>query len=764
MGMPQKREVRVRLALFGPPGSGKTAALEHLHRSSPPDQRGPLIQFADRRGKSFLFDHAEFQLGEVGDLPLLVDVYAVPGAPWAVLAQRMILCGCDAVVFCCDARDSHLEATREAWETLREELVERGRTIPQAAVVALMTHADLLRPGQGKFTLGLLGDELSEERRVSGTTSSGEHVAEAVRKATALALALEREELQARQRGEPPPRVVVPADLEAEIELAHQLYLRASGQAGAQFSPHGDVFLGWVLQELGAVAAPDLEEALRLRGEAARLSLPVTLEDLLVQRGLVDPAALPRALRLRASAEVIHEEILFGKLAVDMGLVPLARVKQALALQAKRSFHHSLDALLCRAGHLDRLSRRQLLIRLLQTHQGELMREDRDPALVRAAPAAGSAAPEEEHKKPALPLFGEVALNLGLVSREQVDECLSEQRRLKQAGKHRFIGALMQQKGYLGDEEIRRVCRALEEKISDDRIQGYRIVSDLGRGNMALVFAAIQLNLDRIVALKILDPKLLLDADFIERFVSEARAAARLNHPNIVQAYDVGSCQDLHYFAMEFVDGITAKKLLEDSGQLDEDTAVDIVLQVARALDHAAEHKLVHRDVKPGNVMITRDGVIKLCDLGLAKTLDAETSRDDAVILGSPYYISPEQIEGRPDLDIRADIYSLGAMLYHLLTGRPPFAGRTPEEVCLRHLSDPVPDPTFHVPGLSRRLPGLISRMMAKERRERPASSADVVKALQEIKPRAGTDERRSALARRVADRVPTRRFLQRRR
>lgn len=754
--MPEKQEVRVRVGLVGPPGSGKTAALEHLHRTTPADQRGPLIQFTDRRGKSFFWDHAEFQLGEVGQMPLLVDVYATPGAPWAVLARRMILSGCDALVFCCDARDTHLEETREAWEALRDELAERGRTPADSAVVALMTHKDLLKAG-GRLVESLLG--LPAERRVLGSTASGEGIADAIKKATALALALERDELEARRKGEPPPRVVVPPDLESEIELAHQLYLRASGHAGAQFSPHGDVFLGWVLQEIGAVQRGDLEEALRLRGEAARLSLPVTLEEILVQRGMVDPALLPRGQRLRASAEVIHEEVLFGKLCTDAGIVPLSRVKQALALQAKRSFHHSLDALLGRAGHLDRVQRRQLLIKLLQTHQGELLREDRDPALVRPARAEG-----HEEAKPSLPLFGEVALNLGLVSRDQVDECLGEQKRLKAAGRHRFIGAILQGKGYLGDEEIRRVCRALEEKIADDRITGYRIVSDLGRGNMALVFAAIQLNLDRIVALKILDPKLLFDADFIERFVSEARAAARLNHPNIVQAYDVGSCQDLHYFAMEFVDGITAKKLVEDAGSLDEDTAIDIVLQVARALEHAAQHKLVHRDVKPGNVMLTRDGVIKLCDLGLAKTLDAETSRDEAVVLGSPYYISPEQIEGRPDLDIRADIYSLGAMFFHLLTGRPPFAGRTPEEVCLRHLSDPVPDPTFHAPALSRRVPPLITRMMAKDRRERPASCAEVIRTLLEIKPRAGSDERRSALARRVADRVPSRRFSRPRR
>ena len=330
------------------------------------------------------------------------------------------------------------------------------------------------------------------------------------------------------------------------------------------------------------------------------------------------------------------------------------------------------------------------------------------------------------------------------------------------------MGSILHQRGHLTDDDLRRVCRALEEKIADDRIQGYQIICPLGRGNMALVFAANQVNLNRIVALKILDPKLLVDQEFVERFSREAQAAARLNHANIVQAYDVGSSQDLHYFAMEYVDGVTARELLDrtPASRLDQETAIDIVVQVARALDHAGKHHLVHRDVKPGNVMINREGVVKLCDLGLATTLDVDTNaapRESGLILGSPYYISPEQIEGRADLDTRADIYSLGAMLFHLVTGRPPFMGRTPEDVCLKHLSEPVPDPTDLSPTVTQTLVPVMFRMMAKDRNQRYSSCAEVVRALLDRFAAAGSDGRQDALAARIRQGFPSRRLSKKR-
>ncbi len=761
--MGEAREVRVRLALLGPQGSGKTAALEFLHRSFPAADRGPLLQFADRSGRTLLYDLAEFCIGHVGDLPLWVDVYALPGAPYAELVRRMILTGCDGVVLFVDGRDAALPAARAAFLELCEWLDERGRTPETAALVVALSRKDL-----GGVEGGAIEDMLRphvEDRLVTVSTRTGEGLLEAFRKATALVLAREREQLEARRQGSPPPRVVPPPALEQEIELAHELYLRASGQlAQGQITPHSEVFLGQVLLELGALTQEVLEEALRARAQALKLQLPMTLEEVLERRGHVAPELVARARRVRAACEVIHEELQLGRLVTELELVPFSRVKQALTLQAKRHFHNALDHLLTRAGHLDRVGRRKALTRLLQVHQGELLREDQaiEAWLGEAAAGAGPAAHDTKSFR-ALPLFGEVAVSLGLVTREQLRGALDEQRKLRGQGKRRFIGAILQQRGLLSEDDVRRICRGLEDKIADDRIDGYKIVCQLGRGNMALVFAAKQVNLDRMVALKILDPKLLVDQEFIERFLREAQAAARLNHPNIVQAYDVGTCHDLHYFAMEYVDGVTARELADrqPGNRLEQDVAIDVVVQVARALDHAARHHLVHRDVKPGNVMINREGVVKLCDLGLATTLDADGPGEQAsaTILGSPFYISPEQIEGRPDLDTRADIYSLGAMLFHLLTGRPAFDGRTPEDVCLKHLSEPVPDPAAVSPTVTRSLTPVVFRMMAKDRDARYSSCAEVVKDLLRVRPEAGSEERQALLARRVQEGFPTRRL-----
>ncbi|MCO5168407.1 MAG: protein kinase [Planctomycetes bacterium] len=755
--MAEAQEVRVRLALVGPTGSGKTAALEYLHRTTPPDQRGPLVQLVDRTGRTLLYDHVELQYGRVGDLPLFVDVYSLPGSPWAVLARRIVLTGCNGFIYVTDGRDSALADAHAGFIELCEFLAERGRTPETAALVVALSRKDLTR-GAPTAVEAALAEHVGD-RLLHISTRTGEGVTEAVRKATALALSRERDELEARRQGAPPPRAYVPPALEEEVELAHELYLRGAGKFGA-FSPHSDPYLGEILLELGAVTEADLDEALRLRAEAFKLALGVSLEEILTKRGMIDPELIPRARMLRACVEVIHEEITFGKLATELEAVPFARVKQALGLQAKRQFHNSLDHLLTRAGQLDRAARQRVLCRLLQVHQGELLRDEQP------GEAGAVDTPTFDTKAfRALPLFGEVAIGLGLVTQEQLREALEEQRRLKAKGRRRFVGSILQQRGHLTEDDVRRICRALEEKIADDRIQGYEIICPLGRGNMALVFAATQVNLNRVVALKILDPKLLVDQEFVERFLREAQAAARLNHPNIVQAYDVGSSQDLHYFAMEYVDGITARELLERApGQrLEQETAIDVVVQVARALDHAGRHHLVHRDVKPGNVMINREGVVKLCDLGLATTLDAEGPTESAMILGSPYYISPEQIEGRPDLDTRADIYSLGAMLFHLVTGRPPFTGRTPEDVCLKHLSEPVPDPTDLSPTVTQTLVPVMFRMMAKDRNQRYSSCTEVVRALLERFPAAASDERQDLLARQIQTGFPSRKLSKKR-
>jgi serine/threonine-protein kinase len=252
---------------------------------------------------------------------------------------------------------------------------------------------------------------------------------------------------------------------------------------------------------------------------------------------------------------------------------------------------------------------------------------------------------------------------------------------------------------------------------------------------MATVFLANQLSLDRKVAIKVLPKKFSDNKDFIERFYREGRAAAQLNHPNIVQAYDVGRAGEHHYFVMEFVDGPTVHDRVVNDKIISEAEAIDIVRQVALALQHAHDRGFIHRDIKPKNVMITQSGRVKLADLGLARAL----SDKDAAIAeagrayGTPYYISPEQIRGEVKIGPPADIYGLGATFYHMVTGRVPYGGKNPSEVMRRHLKSPLEPPDHINTKLSAGCAQVIEMMLDKNASERYQNAADLLEDLELI-------------------------------
>ena len=259
------------------------------------------------------------------------------------------------------------------------------------------------------------------------------------------------------------------------------------------------------------------------------------------------------------------------------------------------------------------------------------------------------------------------------------------------------------------------------------RVGGYEIISKVGQGAMGAVFEARQVSMDRVVALKILPPGLAKDSAFLERFLREARAAAQLNHPNIVQAYDAGMADGYSYFAMEFVDGNSLQTVLKASGALEEQRALEITRDIAQALDCAHNAGIIHRDVKPDNILLALDGAAKLADLGIARRTGLTDSglTQAGTALGTPNYISPEQVRGEPNIDGRADIYSLGATLYHMLTGSSPYAGGTSAEVMSKHLTLPVPDVRKGAPRVSLRTNALIKKAMAKNRVNRYASAKE---------------------------------------
>lgn len=253
----------------------------------------------------------------------------------------------------------------------------------------------------------------------------------------------------------------------------------------------------------------------------------------------------------------------------------------------------------------------------------------------------------------------------------------------------------------------------------------YQVLGTIGRGGMGEVFKAYQPDLHRHVAIKTLLSGEQATEEFLQRFQREARMAAKLSHPNIVPIYDIGAEGRLHYIVMEYVEGRSLKQLLEEK-KLDPDKSLKIAFTVARALQFAHEHKIVHRDVKPANIIIDKQGRVKILDFGLARSLDGKGLTASSVMVGTPYYMSPEQAFGAPEeLDHRTDLYSLGAVLYEMLTGRPPFEGGTVLSI-LRKIEDEDPLP----PGVSPRVDGVVMKALAKDRDRRYQTAADLAEAI----------------------------------
>jgi serine/threonine-protein kinase len=260
-------------------------------------------------------------------------------------------------------------------------------------------------------------------------------------------------------------------------------------------------------------------------------------------------------------------------------------------------------------------------------------------------------------------------------------------------------------------------------------IEGFDALKKIGEGGMATVWKARQLSLDRTVAIKVLSAQFASDPADIERFQAEARAAARLKHPGIVQVYDARGQDNLYFFVMEYVAGYTVGDWVRRKGRLKERNAMLVALCVAEALDYAwRTARLIHCDIKPDNVMVDADGTVKVADLGLARTINAMAGAGGAEeVLGTPSYMSPEQATGAPDLDYRTDIYSLGAMLYHILSGKLLFEGQDEERVMEMQVGKRVPDIRDLNPAVSSGACALIERMLAKDRQLRQAHWSEVV-------------------------------------
>src|SRR5579863_4500956 len=254
----------------------------------------------------------------------------------------------------------------------------------------------------------------------------------------------------------------------------------------------------------------------------------------------------------------------------------------------------------------------------------------------------------------------------------------------------------------------------------------YELSHLVARGGMAEVYRAHDKLLDRPVALKILFPELSVDRTFVERFRREAQAAANLSHPNIVPVFDWGEDYSTYYIVMEYVDGRPLSSILRSAGPLHPDRAAEIAADVAAALSYAHRHGVIHRDVKPGNVLITEEGTVKVTDFGIARAVNTEESlTQTGAVMGTATYFSPEQAEGL-GVDARSDIYSLGVVLFEMVTGRPPFLGETPVAIASKHVREHPPMPRQINSAVPEDLEAVILKCMAKSPDNRYATGDDL--------------------------------------
>ena len=333
-------------------------------------------------------------------------------------------------------------------------------------------------------------------------------------------------------------------------------------------------------------------------------------------------------------------------------------------------------------------------------------------------------------------IFGRTVVEMNLATEAEVRQCLELQKHLAQEeDRQKPLEEILVENGFVTRSQLERIRGAVEEARTARQIPGYRILAKIGSGAMAVVYKGRQESLDRIVAIKVLPRNLSDNAEFVERFYREGKAAAKLNHPNIVQAIDVGQASGYHYFVMEYVDGHTIYDELRAGKVFSEKEALVIIIQIAKALAHAHERGFIHRDVKPKNIMLTKARVAKLADMGLARQAQdtAAAVGEAGRAYGTPYYISPEQIRGEVDIDFRADVYSLGATFYHMVTGGVPFDGPTPSAVMHKHLREPRV-PADHInTRLSAGVGEVIEVMMKKRKQDRYASTVDLLVDLEAV-------------------------------
>ena len=286
-----------------------------------------------------------------------------------------------------------------------------------------------------------------------------------------------------------------------------------------------------------------------------------------------------------------------------------------------------------------------------------------------------------------------------------------------------------------GDALAPKKDDAKPEKKKEVQLGDFKLLKKLGQGGMGEVFLANQVSLDRNVALKILSKDMAKKPGFVERFVREARAMARIDHPNAVKVYAADTDKGYNYVAIEYIDGQSMQDWMDDKGKLEVGDAVHVILSCADALAHAHELNIVHRDIKPDNILVTKKGVVKVADFGLAKALDDEdmSMTQSGTGLGTPLYMPPEQARDAKNVDLRTDIYALGVTLYYFLTGRLPFEGETVIKLIMSKEKGQYAPVRKHNPAVPEKLELVVDKMIQKDKNHRYANCSDLIGDLEKL-------------------------------
>lgn len=462
----------------------------------------------------------------------------------------------------------------------------------------------------------------------------------------------------------------------------------------------GLLLFGKIALKNKLITEAQLEEALGLQQEARKIGLQENLGTICIRLGYLSPESVDKILEVQLRKEIRDTSHLYGRIALQNNMINQQKLNEALKLQEEQKFRAPVGQYLLKLGHIS-----------FKDHQGVLQVIERIQKTQKKSGENSAAA-----------ISAQIAEKKEDIKRDQEEIRVVMEKTSRMAAVPKV-------------EVPPPRAPSLESDLAN-LIPGYTLEKKLGQGAMGVVYKALQTSLGKEVAIKILPPDFSRDDQRVERFIREARALGKLNHPNIIKALDMGKVGDYVYYAMEYIRGKTLDKIIRKHLIIPEKTALEITRDIGSALSHASKNSIIHRDIKPENIMISKDGTVKLCDLGLAKSLSNRKSAIrltmDGTTVGTPLYMSPEQAKGEA-VDVRTDIYALGVTLFEMVTGKPPYIHKSPIIVMQMHLMEPIPLAREKNSEVSESTSNLIEDMMEKDLGDRIGSPDEVVAIIDDI-------------------------------